>query len=92
MLLRFDFILCVLARRKKEDQVMVLCAPTNDTRRKWMEFLKSHMVDNEFLDRLEESYTKAKDFIVDEQTAQNIEKGRRKMAEWVQQKNLGGHL
>lgn len=32
------------AGRKKTDSVVVLCAPTNDIRRKWMEYLKSHMV------------------------------------------------
>lgn len=30
--------------RKKTDSVVVLCAPSNDIRRTWMEYLKSHMV------------------------------------------------
>ena len=38
--------------------------------------------------KLEESYTKAKDFIVDESLQEEIDKGRRERAAWAQ-KNTG---
>eukprot|EP00750_Incisomonas_marina_P006467 INCI14569.1.p1 GENE.INCI14569.1~~INCI14569.1.p1 ORF type:complete len:2081 (-),score=332.28 INCI14569.1:376-6132(-) len=74
------------AGRKKTDSVVVLCAPSNDNRRKWMEYLKSHMVDDAFMTKLEESYTKAKDFIVDESLQAEIDKGRRERAAWAEKK------
>jgi len=45
-------------------------------------------VDSEFMTKLEESYTKAKDFIVDESLQEEIDKGRRERAAWAQ-KNTG---
>jgi hypothetical protein len=64
----------------------------NDTSASGLSLSGSHspsQVDDSFLSKLEESYTKARHFALDEGTQEKIQKGRRDMEQWSREVKPG---